>query len=183
MARTIEKIILGILVIGIFGISSFVIAGLDNQKTREVQQISLDEAKAIALSIREGTVTEAVLTKEKEAVIYEIGITNGNTETEIIIDPITGNILSTEEDVKEVMTQEERALTTDKTIEERMKEIALREVNGHIISIDTEKEEGRVLYEITINNGNDIAEVEIDAETGEILEVEWGDDDEDEDEE
>ena len=183
MAKTIEKIILGILIIAILSTSTVLITGLDDESktmrtTTNSPQISLEQAKSIALRIQEGTVTEAFLENDNGVLAYEIEVTNGNEETEIKIDPSTGNILSTETETEEPVTVQE--LVSAEITEEKAKEIALNEVSGRVIKVDTEKENGRVLYEIEIQDGNDVAEVEIDAETGEVLEVEFGDDDEDE---
>ncbi len=118
---------------------------------------------------------------ENEAWIYNIEITKGNLETDIKIDPSTGSILNIQAETEEEITVEDLDKIEDKITEEKAKEIALNEVNGKIIKIEIEKENGRLLYEVEVKEGNNIAEIEINAETGEILEVEWEDDNEEED--
>mgnify|MGYP001612836171 FL=1 len=186
MTRTIEKIILGVLVIAIISVSSLFIAGLDTNKSPETQEsqkssnfISLDQAKTIALEVTDGTITEAVLGKENGISVYEIEVTNGNLETGVKIDPSNGNIIDVETEKEEEITTEDLKRIEEKITEAKAKEIALNEVNGRVIKVDIEKEGGRVLYDVEVKEGNNIAEVEIDAETGEVIEVEWEDDESD----
>lgn len=53
---------------------------------------------------------------------------------------------------------------------------ALQEFQGDIIKSDTERDDGVVVYEFTIDNGQDICEVEVDGNTGHILKSEIEDD-------
>ncbi|CAH8706690.1 PepSY domain-containing protein [Paenibacillus thiaminolyticus] len=58
-------------------------------------------------------------------------------------------------------------------------EIALREVNGDIRSVELKKENGRMVFEVEIRtaDGRDDNEVTLDAVSGKVLQVEWDDDD------
>ncbi|MDG0872297.1 PepSY domain-containing protein [Paenibacillus thiaminolyticus] len=58
-------------------------------------------------------------------------------------------------------------------------EIALREVNGDIRSVELKKETGRMVFEVEIRtaDGRDDNEVTLDAVSGKVLQVEWDDDD------
>ena len=49
------------------------------------------------------------------------------------------------------------------------KEIALKEFAGTVVDLELDEDDGRKIYEIEIENGEDEATVEIDAYTGEIL--------------
>lgn len=61
----------------------------------------------------------------------------------------------------------------------KAEEIALTEVEGTIESVELEKDDGKVKYEIDIRDqhGNDDIDVEIDATTGKVIKVERDDDD------
>lgn len=61
----------------------------------------------------------------------------------------------------------------------KAEEIALTEVEGTIESVELEKDDGKVKYEIDIRDqhGNDDIDVEIDANTGKVIKVERDDDD------
>ncbi|MEC5424680.1 PepSY domain-containing protein [Virgibacillus sp. C22-A2] len=48
-------------------------------------------------------------------------------------------------------------------------EIALNSFSGTITEVELDEDDGRLIYEIEIENGNEEAEIDIDAYTGEIL--------------
>lgn len=57
-------------------------------------------------------------------------------------------------------------------------EIALAEVPGEVQEVDLDRDDGQQVYEVEIVNADGVEmEVEVDAETGEVLEVEADDDD------
>ncbi|WP_349409709.1 PepSY domain-containing protein [Pseudalkalibacillus sp. SCS-8] len=79
--------------------------------------------------------------------------------------------------------QSELIKQADLTIEEAEK-AALEEVPGKVTGkTEIEKEDGKLVYEVTIKSESDqsLKEVELDANTGEILEVEAEDDEDDDD--
>lgn len=59
---------------------------------------------------------------------------------------------------------------------EEAKEAALREFQGDVIKSNTDRDDGVVVYEFTIDNGQNRCEVEIDGNTGEVLKSELDDD-------
>jgi len=61
----------------------------------------------------------------------------------------------------------------------KAEEIAVNEVGGVVESIELEKDDGRLKYEIDLRDqkGNDDNDVDIDARTGEIIKVDRDDDD------
>lgn len=59
---------------------------------------------------------------------------------------------------------------------EEAKEAALREFQGDVIKSNTDRDDGVVVYEFTIDNGQKRCEVEIDGNTGEVLKSELDDD-------
>jgi len=71
-------------------------------------------------------------------------------------------------------TQENNFISTKKA-----EEIAVTEVKGTVESVELEKDDGRVKYEVDITdqNGNDDIDVDIDASSGEIIKVDRDDDD------
>ncbi|MEK6935007.1 MAG: PepSY domain-containing protein [Nanoarchaeota archaeon] len=163
MARTFEKVILAVVIIAIFGISGFVIAGLDNSTTKtntnNANQISIEQAKTIALGVASGDITEAILTKENGALVYEIEVTNGNSETEILIDPSNGNVLKTETEVEEdddVEDEGEDVPITGSALE-KASAAALEYIGeGRVTDTEVGDEEGYYEIEITLDNGNEV---------------------------
>lgn len=56
--------------------------------------------------------------------------------------------------------------------ETKAKEIAMAKVKGEFVSCHLEEDDGRQVYEVKINQSGTIYEIEIDAKTGQVLEVE-----------
>jgi len=55
---------------------------------------------------------------------------------------------------------------------EKIKEIALNEFSGTIIEMELDEDDGRLVYEVEIENNEDEATMEIDAYTGQVIIVE-----------
>ncbi|MEK6903414.1 MAG: PepSY domain-containing protein [Nanoarchaeota archaeon] len=198
MTRTFEKMIIGIIFVVLIGFNSIFILGKQNdfipvlsdasnaEKTATLvlqKDISEEQAKAIALSVVNGVITEIEEKTVNGVTFYEVEIDDGRLEIEIKIDKRNGDILQTtreEKDDNDASVSAEELKTIGGILtEEQAKAIALATVPGTVISVETERENGRLIYGFEIAAQNDVAEVEIDAETGEVLEIEWGDDDED----
>ncbi|GEM_PF-4919614 len=87
-----------------------------------------------------------------------------------------------EEEQDEDISLEQLQTINGRLTEEQAKAIALETIgSGSVIDFEAERENGRLLYGITIRAQGDTVEVEVDAQTGEVLEIEWGDDDEEDD--
>lgn len=56
--------------------------------------------------------------------------------------------------------------------EEKAKQIALQQVKGQIISVESENDDGMAKYEVKVQGRDGVYEVEIDKATGRVLEVE-----------
>ena len=55
--------------------------------------------------------------------------------------------------------------------------IAIGEVGGRVVGFESERENGRIIYGVDLIVNGESVEVEVDALTGEIGEIEYGDDD------
>lgn len=73
---------------------------------------------------------------------------------------------NTESKNKEKVQNEKTAISIKEA-----EEIALSQFPGTITQLELDEDDGRLIYEVEIENGEDEAEVEIDAYTGEILVV------------
>lgn len=60
---------------------------------------------------------------------------------------------------------------------EEAKQIALTEFEGKVTEIELDKDDGRLIYEVKLTDGTHEAEIELDSTTGEIIEVEIEQDD------
>ncbi|PAV30690.1 hypothetical protein CIL05_06200 [Virgibacillus profundi] len=63
----------------------------------------------------------------------------------------------------------------------KAKSIALNQFSGNIEEIELDRDDGRLIYEVEIKNGNKEAEIEIDAYTGKVILVDIDTDDDDDD--
>ncbi len=85
------------------------------------------------------------------------------------------------EDRDEELTARNLAAISGRLTEAQAEAIALETIgSGTVIDFEAERENGRLLYGITIRAQGDTVEVEVDGQTGEVLEIEWGDDDKEE---
>jgi uncharacterized membrane protein YkoI len=80
-------------------------------------------------------------------------------------------------EVESQAIKEDREIISMKEAEE----IAVRKAGGTIESIELEKDDGRLIYEIELRseNGDDDIDIDVDALTGEVLKVDRDDDDDD----
>ena len=78
-------------------------------------------------------------------------------------------------DNEEVEDEELQAIQGILT-EDQAKEIALSRIHGSVIGFESEREGGRLIYEVEMISEGENVGIEIDAKTGEVLEIEWGDD-------
>jgi len=204
MSKTIEKIIFGVLIVAIIGVTTQIIAGMNNEKPQEMQvsnadqQISLEQAKTIALNAvdtnKVGKLTDAEVENENGEVIYSIEFTKDNIETDVKIDAKNGNILAIENDLNEADQDnnegDEEELSAeetsgDKITEDQAIEIAKTQVDmsivGEITDIELEKENNIVVYAVEFTKNNIETDVKIDAKTGKVVKVESDLDEEEED--
>lgn len=167
MKKLIGKIALVVLLLGIVALNVFFM-GVSGQ-----EKISQKQAENMAPSEISGKVTES----EFDDGAYELEVDENGVEREVKVDPLTGKIFDVDEEDEneEVVPVEVLAQYPNKITESRAKEIALREKSGNIVNVKIEKENGKLIYEVEIKSGSNNWEVEVDGETGEILEVEEDD--------
>ena len=182
MAKLLEKIILSVIVVLFVGVgAAFLSAQFQEESTiekEEVKEISIDEARQLALQAVDGEIVNIELEKDEYFPSYEIKMQKGNTFLELEINARTGNIVSieTEAEEEEELDPKEIFKLGGRVTEEEAKQIALNLVPGTVIDFEAEREGGLLLYGVTIKTGSDHVEIEVNAETGEILEVEWNED-------
>ena len=125
MARTLEKVILGILVVAALGIGSILVTAInknpssfvssiqvdDTEEVSEAQEslqlaalakITEDDAKAIALNVvdtkKVGEITDVTIENEDGNAVYAVEFTKDGVETDVRIDINTGKIIKIERD-------------------------------------------------------------------------------------
>ncbi len=165
--------------------------------------ITAEQAQAIALSVvdtkKVGSITDIELENENGNTVYAVEFTKDGIETDVKIDAVNGNVLLIEDDTNEAdrdddenermeddededdEDDETRVSSANARItEEEAKRIAEDETGGRATEVDTDRVRGRAAFEIEIRKNGKEADVLVDMETGEVLEVEW-EDEEDED--
>ncbi|WP_368654006.1 PepSY domain-containing protein [Ornithinibacillus sp. 4-3] len=167
--------------------------------SQQAPELTTDKIREMVLSQYPGEITEIELDKELNKVVYEVEVISNGKEYDLTLDGNSGEVLKLKEktvytkenqsddrkndSTKEKSTNDEKNQTEQKqnenkqnnqqenTVinEEKAIEIAKSEFPGTLVSMELDRDDGRLIYEIEIVNGNEEAEIEIDAYTGEIL--------------
>ncbi len=139
--------------------------------------LSLEEAKEKALAQFEGVVESIELERENGRMVYDIDIDNGSEDVDLDMDAVTGEVLRSktdwdddDDDDRDDVRPADNLLTKQEALD-----IATAEFNGKLEEIELDDDDGRVIYEIELKNGDREAEFDIDAVTGEILDMELDD--------
>ncbi|MEN2466429.1 PepSY domain-containing protein [Ornithinibacillus sp. JPR2-1] len=181
-----KKLVTGVLIIGLL-LSGTTIAAAnlndnatttkkdDTVKTEVVKEkegiISLEEAIEIALAEHHGYVESIELERKRGKVYYEVDFEN--PDVDVYIDASTGEVLRVNWDDDDDRYDENHKPNMENIISiEEAKEIAVAEVGGKVIEIDLDKDDGRYEYELELRTDRGEAEITIDAESGEIVELE-----------
>ena len=188
MGKTTDKIILGILFVVLLGMSGVFIAAFNanslsgQEKTTQnvVEKISEERAIEIALDAVPGIFQEVETEIKNGKTTYVVEIKDGTLSKEVKVN-LQGDVIGIKTEEDEEISPEELESIDGLITEAQAIKIALNEINGRVIEVEVEREDGKVLYSIKIKKDNEIAEVEINAETGQVLEVEWGDEDDEDD--
>ena len=151
----------------------------DNTTKNEKIFLSTDEVEKIALQEVDGILESIELEKESDKVIYEVDIEKDNIDYDLDMDAYSGEIYSVDRDddnndddanlSKGDQNQNSIISQADATA------IAEKAVNGRMVEIEKDEDDGLIKYELELKTDRGEAEVEIDASTGKVLEVEWDD--------
>ncbi|WP_416148462.1 PepSY domain-containing protein [Salipaludibacillus sp. HK11] len=148
--------------------------------------ISVEEAKQIVMDLfPEGKIDDIELEMKQSRYVYEMEVEYKDEEGDIYIDAETGDVLKVEDDLTKLLEREEgtnersdrsTSLASGQSGErisyEEAEEIALNHVGkGYIDDIELERENGRLLFEVEVEYGDNDFDVYIDAVTGEVMYV------------
>jgi len=137
----------------------------EKMTTSNRKAISLNKAKQIALNYINGVVQKAKYDSHRG--IYEIHVAKNSTTYKFNIDAYTGEIIKGES---------KGATNTVSSYGigvEKAKQIALNAVGGTVIEATLDNDDG--VYEVKVQNGDFVYQVEINAITGVIVKQEKGD--------
>ncbi|PAV30689.1 hypothetical protein CIL05_06195 [Virgibacillus profundi] len=168
------------LAIAIGTLTGAAVIGLGVYQTDAIKadpKLASDEIRDMISDQYEGSITEFELEKEFNKVVYEVEVEGNGKEYDLKIDGDTGEVLkenTKETKTNDVPTKEQDVKTSNKDVIgiEKAEEVALKEFAGTITDLELDEDDGRLVYEIEIENGKKEADFEIDALTGEILEME-----------
>lgn len=149
--------------------------------TRQIQDLRLKEAaKKRLLSEAEirkyvtdyahGKIESVIL----EDTYYKVTVENERKIKNLTMDSYTGVIISEEDTLKDVnMPMEEETVIS----EQKAIQIALQEQKGDVDSVDYKETDDGGYYEVEIESDNDEVVILIHGVTGEVMSVEWDEDD------
>ncbi|MGI8641157.1 MAG: PepSY domain-containing protein [Pyrinomonadaceae bacterium] len=153
-------------------------------------RVTKEQARKIALEKVNGEIVEEEFEKENGKMVYGFEIKEASGKVmEVKIDAETGKIISVgqddedsdkngdddddDEDGEENKTHQAELARQAKITMEQARAIASGKVQGQFLEEELENENGRLLYSFDIRNAEGkVTEVEIDAKTGEIVNVE-----------
>ncbi len=156
--------------------------------SKEEAGITLSEASDIVLAkVENGVIKEAEKDRENGRLVYEIEVKNDQYEFDFKVDASNGEIIKEEREERDGKKasvtggnenadagENEAVISIDEAIG-----IAKKEAPGKLEDIELERENGKLVYEVEIENfenGDDEdVTVYIDAITGKVLYVEWDD--------
>ena len=139
--------------------------------------LSIDEVKKIALQEVNGVVEDIELENESNKAVYEVEIEKNDIDYDLYIDAYSGEIYSVDRDDhnNDNDIDDDNLSNNKNTISQAdATAIAEKAVNGSG-RIEKDEDDGLIKYEVELNTDRGEAEVEIDASTGKVLDVEWDD--------
>ncbi|WP_096435301.1 PepSY domain-containing protein [Alteribacter populi] len=142
--------------------------------------VSLQQAKDIVKSeFPNGKIDDLELEMKKGRFLYEFEAEINDEDGDVYIDAETGELVHVESDLKPFIgeaseNKSEASNKNDKISIKEAGDIALKHIGeGLIDDIELEKENGKLLYEVEIEYGNDHeVDVYVDAFTGDVVYVE-----------
>lgn len=140
--------------------------------------ISIEKVQEITLAkIPDATITDINLDTDFGRYIYEVEAFKDGYEYELTLDAKTGKGISLFKDLEDWYEKElssKEVVSTNSTLSlEKAKNIALGKVPGaHIVEIEQDYDDGRLVYEVELKKDKLEYKIEIDGVTGQILDFE-----------
>ncbi len=180
-----KKLLIGTLGAALVFGGAFAVGAAKNDDGRPVEQsktertlLSVDEVKNIALQEVNGVIEEIELESRSGNKVYEVEIEKDEVDYDLTIDAYSGEVytINGDDDDDDDITRSNPTQNKQDIISQAdAAAIAEKTVNGKVIEIERDSDDGVIKYEVELKTDRGEAEVEIDAATGKVLEVEWDD--------
>ncbi|MDQ0270854.1 PepSY domain-containing protein [Cytobacillus purgationiresistens] len=177
-----NKMVIGLLAAGVIlgGAAAVGATGQDSKvntpKANDHKElITMDKVKEIALKKQAGEIESIELESHLGTEYYDVEIENGKIDYDIHIDAMTGKVLSVKEDHDgdyDDVGETGSLSSKDLLPEQEALKIAEKAVNGKVVEMKLDKDDGLAVYEFELKTDRGEAEVEINAVTGEVLDLE-----------
>ena len=143
------------------------------------ETIGIDKAKEAALKKVDGVIESVELENQNGQPVYEVEIDKDQKDYELYIDATTAKINRLDEKVDDDNDDVNSKNVSNKaTITEKEAiEIAKTKIDGELHEIEFDEDDGRYVYDMEFKTSSGEAEITIDAETKEILELALDDQD------
>lgn len=144
------------------------------KKTETSKNVILTSAEASKIAhgqVANGTITEIELDSDDGQRYYEIEMHTDTQEVEIEIDAYTGKVIMIEYEKREGSSSNNKIISMDEA-----KKIALaKEPTAKITDIELDEDDGKYYYEIEMETSKYEIELEIDAHSGKIIDLDYDD--------
>lgn len=182
---TISAVLIGVLILLFSFINS-------NSATSE-PALTKDEIKDIVSEQYAGEISTPILRNQNNEPVYHVDVAHDENIYHIKLNGISGEVITIDKEVNkdnkketsnesqkenkqsnQEQAEEKDKIKSDNIIisQKKVSKIALEQFSGVIDDIDLEDKNGRLIYEVEIENGEREAEIIIDAYTGEVIFVE-----------
>lgn len=142
------------------------------------ETIGIDKAKEAALKKVDGVIESVELENQNGQPVYEVEIDKDQKDYELYIDATTAKIHRVDEKVDDDDDVNSNNISNKTIITEKEAiEIAKTKIDGELHEIELDEDDGRYVYDMEFKTSSGEAEITIDAETKEILELELDDQD------
>jgi uncharacterized membrane protein YkoI len=158
------KIALGLLIsVGLLGVSSIAVA-------QSGPKVGIDACARTVLAKYPGNILQVVLKKEKNEMVWEVEVQQKDKLLDIECSARTGKIVETETRV--ISASDDAFKAKAKISEDEARKIAQAKYPGEVEYVEYEIESNGLLsYEFDIKTEKGDMRVEVDAETGKIVEA------------
>lgn len=140
--------------------------------------ISMEKAEEIAVKEAGGTVEKVEYDKDDHRENYEVELRSedGNDDTDVKIDAVTGEVISIDRDDDDDDNDNESNVqnTEVKLSKDDVIAIAVKETPGKVVEFEFDRDD--LVYELEVKTDKSEVDYEIDANTGKILEKDTDDD-------